>query len=372
MGFNIGKWAQGQADKYIAAQIAAIQQSQKLYTDELNKAAQERVKQGQALASWMQGMNFPSRVQGVYQTAGSDIAGYASGFGGEMRDIANADAAENTNMVSGTGQEGAVRNEGQGMSDVLYGAYGWSPAKKFAETGAAYGADAALQPAFAAQFAQAEAIKQQQEGMGALKDFALKMAEARSGKMDLVEKFKGMRTDAQGAAFERKMDILKWQSDEHYRRFMIYREQGKMVLANRELALAQRKQKQAEMEANRQFGLDVRQENRLNKPEGAKKPSIAQARDSMKDVVEAQKKIVEEVVAAIKTKAWTPSAGRSAERKALVNRLFKSYSYLALTPQAKQRLKQIIMQAVNEAGRLGPQAGAGSGDNLLDAILNSS
>jgi len=360
-GMNIGAWAQAQADKYIAAQIAAIQESQRLYTDELNKAAQERVKQGQALASWMQGMNFPGRVQGIYQTAGNDITGYAGGFGGEMRNIANADAADMTNMVSGTGQEGAVRNEGQGMSDVLYGAYGWSPAKKFAETGAAYGADAALQPSFAAQFAQAEAIKMQQEGMGALKDFALKMAEARAGKMDMVEKFKGLRSAEEDKAFDRRMQMLKFQSDQHYKRYLILREEGKMDLANREFRLAQQKADQAAREQNRQYQLDVRREDRLSKP-GAAGPRLSpeQKKNAMAGVqalVDPEENVLNrDIQTAIKNGEWFVGVGPPVPgaRKRLAEKLYQQYKYLTMgSGPAQARLRKLIQQALDAALRAG-------------------
>lgn len=95
------------------------------------------------------------------------------------------------------------------MGDVLYGAYGWSPARKFAETGAAFGADAALQPSFAARFAADEAMKMQQEGLGALKDFALQMAEARSGKPELVMKYAEMRRAS-----------MKEAADDQFKRYM--------------------------------------------------------------------------------------------------------------------------------------------------------
>ena len=203
--FNMNKWLQQQAQRVVDERIKAIQQSQQIYLDELNKQAQERVKQGQALAAWMQGQNFPGRIQDIYRTAGSDITGYASGFGGEIKGIAEADAAQVNNMLSGTGQE--ARNEGQGMSDVFYGAYGWSPARKFAETGAAFASDAAMQPSFAARFAQEDAAKIQQEGLLGLKDFALQMAEARMGKGDIVSELRQQQEAAEEARFNRYLKL---------------------------------------------------------------------------------------------------------------------------------------------------------------------
>lgn len=199
---SIDEWARKQAEKIIAAQVAAIQQSQQIYLDELNRQAQERVKQGQALAAWLQGQNFPGRIQSLYGTAAGDIAGYAQGFSGSMRNIANADAAQAANMLSGTGQEGAVRNEGEGMGNVMYGAFGYNPAHSMSESGAAYAADAAMQPAFATQMAAHEAAQMQQEGLGALKDFAMQIAEVRGGKPELVMEYAQMRREAAQQAAE--------------------------------------------------------------------------------------------------------------------------------------------------------------------------
>ncbi|GIV03986.1 MAG: hypothetical protein KatS3mg015_2816 [Fimbriimonadales bacterium] len=207
------QWAQREASKFIAAQVKAIQEQQDLYLEELRRQAELRMRQGQALAAWLQAQNFPGRIQGLYQTAGSDIAGYAKGFGGEIAQIAAQDAAEQQNMLSGTGQEGAVRNEGAGMSDVLYGAYGWSPAKKFAETGAAYASDAALQPAFATQFAAQEAWNLHQEGLGNLVEFAKAIAEARAGKPALVQELLDRRLKLQYEREDRALARKKWEMD---------------------------------------------------------------------------------------------------------------------------------------------------------------
>lgn len=368
---SLGSWAQAQADKYIAAQIAAIQQSQQLYLDELNKAAQERVKQGQNLAQWMQGMNFPGRVQGVYQTAGSDITGYAGGFSGQMRDIANADAAAQQNMLSGTGQEGAVRNEGQGMGDVLYGAYGWSPAKKFAETGAAYASDAALQPSFAAQFAQAEAIKAQQEGMGALKDFALKMAEARSGKMDLVNQFREKRTSAQNDAFNQRMTALKFQADQAYKNYLIAKSNGQEARANQYLRLAQQKAHQAEIEQNRQYGIDVRRENRLGQQaaQSAKGGNLTptQRKNAIKEVSALD--LTPDIKKAIANGEWYVGSGPPVpgNRQKLHNKLFNQYKHLTMgNPAAKKRLHYVINQALDAAMKSGPGGAPSTGSDGIN------
>jgi hypothetical protein len=83
-------------------------------------------------------------------------------------------------MVSGTGQEGAVRNEGQGMGDVLYGMGGMIPGTALEQTGAAFASQAALQPGFTLQFGQlaaAQAMKDYVDNV--LPEFTQKEAEIR-------------------------------------------------------------------------------------------------------------------------------------------------------------------------------------------------
>lgn len=238
---NPDQWAQKQAEKYIAAQVAAIQEQQRIYLEELRRQAQVRMQQGQALASWLQGQNFPGRIQDVYRTAGSDITGYAQGFGTDIRNIASADAAEQTNMLSGTGQEGAVRNEGQGMSDVMYGAYGLSPARKFAETGAAFASDAALQPAFATQIAGQEAYDLQQEGMGQLVEFAKAIAEARSGKAGLAQEFLDRRLKMQYEREDRQVEAQDREREWFLKMAAYYNAMGDDRRAEQYLRLAQQR-----------------------------------------------------------------------------------------------------------------------------------
>lgn len=225
------QWAEQQAQKYIDAQVKAIQEQQRIYLEELRRQAQLRAEQGRALAQWLQAQNFPGRIQGIYGTAASDVAGYAKGFSGDIRDIATQGAAEQANMLSGTGQEGAVRNEGEGMGNVMYGAYGYVPAQSFTTSGAAFASDAALQPAFASQQAAVEAAKIQQEGLGALVDFAKAIAEAKGGKFGLKQDLLGQRQkniqDQREWAYKQAMDDrdywLKMQA--------LYMSQGRYKLA---------------------------------------------------------------------------------------------------------------------------------------------
>lgn len=232
-------WARREAERFIAAQVAAIQEQQRIFLEELRRQAELRAKQGQALAAFLQSQNFPGRIQDLYRTAAGDVAGYAQGFAGDIRDIAAADAAEQANMLAGTGQEGAIRNEGVGMGDVLYGAYGWSPAKSFTETGAAYASDAALQPSFAARQAQQAAYELYQQGLGNLVEFAKAIAEAKGNKYALVQELMDRRRQSALEARKLRMEEIERQRD--WAMKMAYYElaRGNADRANQYLGIAQ-------------------------------------------------------------------------------------------------------------------------------------
>lgn len=362
-GETVEQWLERQWREYSASQTNAINEQRRLYEEELNRQYQARIARGQALAQAIQSMGFDKAIQGAYSNAGHDLAGLASGFAGSTREIANAEAAAQMNMLSGTGQEGAVRNEGAAMGDVAYGVGGWIPGRSLGETGAALAADAAMQPNFTLQQSGLEAERQRQEGEAGLLDFAKMLAEVQAGKYEFKENMRQQRSQARDEDRKYRFEMLKWQADQHYRNYMLALERGDQKLAMKEYNLAVRKQKQAEREAQRDYELDLRESGRQDrelelKAAGGTKKNVTptQARDSMKDVVNATGDVTKAVENAIRSGQWKPSAGRSKQRKALVDRLFRDFSYLALTPAARQRLKQIIMKAVKEAGRVGPTA----------------
>lgn len=238
------QWAQQQAQRFIDAQVAAIEEQKRIYLEELKRQAEERVKAGLALAQALKAMGFDQRVQSLYSAAAGDIAGYAQGFSGEMRNIANADAAQAANMLSGTGQEGAVRNEGENMGNVMYGAFGYNPAHAMRESGAAYASDAAMQPAFAAQIAAYEANQMQQEGLKSLSDYAMEIAKAK-GQLPLMKQdFLDKRNEASRQAYLDQRQRLKEERDWWKDQQAIYIATGKYKLAQeaaRRAADAQRR-----------------------------------------------------------------------------------------------------------------------------------
>lgn len=207
-GMSAEEWARRQAEQFIQAQVDAVEEQRRIYLEELKRQAELRVQQGLRLAEALKAMGFDQRVQSLYGAAAGDIAGYAQGFSGDMRNIANADAAQAANMLSGTGQEGAVRNEGENMGNVMYGAFGYNPAHAMRESGAAYASDAAMQPAFAAQIAAYEAQQMQEKGLEGLPDFAMEIAKIRGQQPQLIQDFLDRKNAARQDAYERKRQAL--------------------------------------------------------------------------------------------------------------------------------------------------------------------
>src|SRR6187551_2378938 len=105
-------WADEQAQRLVDEQLKAIRDQQAAYNETLLQQAQMQAQQAQRFAQAVQGLGIPQQISDIYNQSGRDIAGMAQGFAGDIRDTAAADAARQTRMVSGTGQEGAVRNEG--------------------------------------------------------------------------------------------------------------------------------------------------------------------------------------------------------------------------------------------------------------------
>lgn len=384
--FNLNTWAQQQADKYIQAQVQAIQEQQRIYMEELRRQAEDRVKAGQAFAGWLQGQNFPGQIQSIYQQAGNDITGYGSGFSQNMQAVANADAAAQMNMLSGTGQEGAVRNEGQNMGDVLYGAYGWSPAMKFAETGAAFAADAANQPSFASQIANMEAAQMHNEGLGALADFAKAIAEAKGTRPDIIGQFKETWQKSRDAEFDRRMTMLKFQADQAYKEYLRLKGEGQEARANEYLAIAQRRQQQMENEA---MGLDINGKPLKNKKDSRKDgPSTQPGSDAyraarMKDVEKATGAIEDEFIEAFKNldqkvlrglDAHDRQSPSFADAKRLVitvmQNIRQKYSGLGVNAATRRRLDEIIRETADRVliayrkGLVETEASGGGGVDL--------
>lgn len=163
-------------DQMIAAMLAQVEREQATARQQAEMEAQRKLAEGQALAYGLQQLGISGAVQSAFQNAAQAQAGLAQGFSGATRDAASAAAADQARQLSGTGQEGAVRNQGEAMGNVTYG-LGYIPATQLNQTGAAFGAQAALQPGFAVQFGQLAKAEREREFADELMKFADQKAE---------------------------------------------------------------------------------------------------------------------------------------------------------------------------------------------------
>ncbi len=204
------EWAQALAEQYIQAQVDSINAQRQAYLDQLQQNSQLEAQRGQQLAQTLQGMNIPGQIQGIYGDLSANIGGLAQAFSGSLRDTATQDAANETRMVSGTGQEVAVANNGAALGDVLYGAQGYIPARSAGETGAAFASEAALEPGFAQRIGQVKAGDVMAQGMSGLTDFAQQIAQAQGQAPQLVQQLLNDRLSNLNTAQDNALQQAKY------------------------------------------------------------------------------------------------------------------------------------------------------------------
>jgi hypothetical protein len=191
--------AQKSVDDMLATMLASVEREKQMAYEAMQREAAMELQKGQALAEGLKALGISESVQRAFQNAGTAQSGLAQGFSGSTRELASAQAAEQQRLLSGTGQEGAVRNQGENMGNVQYGVGGFIPGTELNTIGAAFGADAALQPGFAMQFgAINEALRRQKWADDELPEWT-------NQKMSVYDKKAGMLADA----YERVDDSLK-------------------------------------------------------------------------------------------------------------------------------------------------------------------
>jgi hypothetical protein len=209
-GLSAQDWADQQAQRVVDEMLAAIREQQSMHNQTLQEEAARQAQQAQNFARMVQGLGIDKQIQGIYGSAGRDIAGLAQGFSGQLRDTAAADAAAQTRMLSGTGQEGAVRNEGVGMGDVLYGVGGAIPGRTLGEQGAGYAADAAMQPGFMLEQRVAASQDALRQGLQESdKSFLDAILEAKTSKREISQQFKAERVAMQKQEQDRQIAAAK-------------------------------------------------------------------------------------------------------------------------------------------------------------------
>lgn len=194
------------ASQIIAEMVAQVKREQEAARQTAQLEAARELAKGQALAYGLKDLGIAGQVQQIFQNAAANQSSLAQGFSGQIRDQASADAAAQQNTLRGTGQEGAVRNQGDNMGNVAYGAGGYIPGNELNTLAAAFGANAALQPGFATQFGQlgeAERMRQwalEQTGWGD------KIAEAIGKKPGLFQELLSQNRSYANDLYSKKKD----------------------------------------------------------------------------------------------------------------------------------------------------------------------
>lgn len=372
-------------------QIKAIREQQTMYNETLREEAARRAQDAQRFAQMVQGLGIDKQIAGIYGSAGRDIAGMAQGFSTEIRDTAAADAAAYTNMLSGTGQEGAVRNEGAGMGDVVYGVGGYIPGKTMGEQGAAFAADAARAPAFMLQQRIGESEKQYNEAMqDSNKTFLDSILGVKTSKRDISADLYEQRVEQNMA--ERKMRIAQFNEDRDYWLKMqaYYQSIGKFKLAQQAEKRAQQAEQRYRYETQ---GRDwqgnvapgyvqlpngtIVPRSTLNKGKGkAGKTLTPNAKaEIMQSVLNQEDDIVKKLPSIAKTAGYDdllrkmgPPSPRDQKllnqaRTKIAKELWERYSPRAITPEAKKALRKMIARIIKAYS---PSSGGGG---LTEGLL---
>jgi hypothetical protein len=393
-GMTSDAWAESQAEKYVQAQVDAIKEQQGIFEQEQQAAYQRRIEQAKQMASYIQAQGFDTKIRDLYSRTGGDIAGMAQGFAGQTRGIAAADAAEQMNMLSGTGQEGAVRDQGTNMGDVLYGVGGFIPGKNMGETGAAMAANAALQPAFTLEKGQEDAAAGLAEGNDQAMEFAKAIAEAKAGKFSMKEDLLKQKTSTVLAIQKQTLDKLNDDREFWLKRQALYLSQHKDKLAAQAGARADAAEQRygyesqgRDYEGNLMPGYTLGPQGQVIPPNmkvdkhgnvvkiyAPKTPKTAkpkftpgQQQEIMKTVDKQEEPLKAAVAKAIRDGEWYVGSGPPAPkaRAKLAQRLFKQYVHLAPTPAAKKLLRTLIQRILNQAMQAGGSATAGSTGTIV-------
>lgn len=379
-----------QAQSIVDAQLAAIEEQQAAWRQGLQDEAKRRAEQAQAFARMVQGMGIDKNIQGIYSNAGQDVAGYGAGFSGGFRQQADASAAETINMLGGDASQ--VRNEGDGIANVMYGMGGYIPSASLAAQGAAFAADAANQPGFMLQQGLMEAQRGLEEGLSQ-NPFLDAILKTKLSKQDLVKSLREERTEMNFQQMELKLKQIE--NDRDY----WLKIQG-MYLAKDKYKLAAQAEKRAR-EAERRYAMETAGRDAYGEvspdyyedkqgrivPKGYKYNSKgilvkAATAGSSKDkdakegglTVNAQAEMLERVYKAeddigdlalklAKEYNWRPTAGQATSR-AVRNRIAaeirRRYGWVTTT-KAKKALAEIIGRALTKLATMGPPATGAAG-----------
>lgn len=204
-GYDPFASAMASTDQIIAALLADVQRDQEAARASAMREAEMEAEKGRALAYGLRQLGIADTVNRIFQTAAANQANLAQGFSGQIRDQANQQAQAQVQALLGTGQEGAVRNQGENMGNVQYGLGGSIPGTELSTLGAAFGAQQALEPAFAEQFGALAEAKRRQQWANDLSEWANRRAEIIGKKPGLFQDFYSQERSTANDKWEKAM-----------------------------------------------------------------------------------------------------------------------------------------------------------------------
>lgn len=379
---TIDQWAEREANRIVEQQLSAIRAQENAWRTSLQEEAARRAQQAQNFAKMVQGMGLDAKIQGIYQSAGQDVAGFGQGFAGQTREIADKSAAETINLLGGDAT--GVRNEGEAMGNVTYGMGGFIPSAELAAQGAAFASDAALQPGFMLQQGLSDSERFLHEGL-AENPFLDAILETKLQKQELKSNLREQKIEINMKAQEQRLDQME--NDRKYWLAMqaMYLDQKKYKLAAQAEKRAQQAQRRYDQEARGMtpdgevapgFYRDPKTGRIVQngyRPDGTristkgdtpKKGSRLTANEQqaqLERVYKAEDDIRELAGNLAREFGWTPSAGAKAskaKRNRIAAAIRQRYGWVT-TPASKKALAQIIGRVLSALAKPGPAAPGG-------------
>lgn len=205
-GYDPYESAMKSTEQIIAEMIAEVRREKEAARAVAEREAALELEKGRAIAYGIQQLGIPANISAIFQNAAGNQAGMAQGFSGNIRDEASAQAAQQVLALAGTGQEGAVRNQGENMGNVAYGVGGFIPGNELSTIGAAFGAQAALEPGFALQFGAINEAKRRQQWADEVRQFGDQEADVLGKKPSLYRELLGDERSWESEMYKRNQD----------------------------------------------------------------------------------------------------------------------------------------------------------------------
>lgn len=195
----------------VDAQVRAIQAVQAQERARAAAQAKEILAASQASAGMLGGVG--DQTAASFTNAAKDIAGFAQGFSGDLRDTASAEAQRVLDQLKAVGASNLapeVAGQAGALQNVLYGLGGNLPASALLTGGTALAAAQRGLPASTLAFGQEQARGAVAAGDQAAREYDPKLVDARGGLSDKTRQYVSLISGLQKDAFDRKLDTMKY------------------------------------------------------------------------------------------------------------------------------------------------------------------